>query len=198
MEITTTQTTNSIVSTSVETYVTEFKNYMTKTAETFLETARIVNSAKCKLNPTEFSEFCKKIGMNSKSPTISKFISIGARYELLNQHKNCLPSKWTSLYEISRASEPELEQLFNEKRISPMMKGSDIKEALGITNQPKSKTEKPNEFSNRNEEPKYSFSCLIEETPTSEEVEKISQLIKQIKDMGISITLSDELATITD
>jgi len=120
--------THIVIKNSIQDFTNRFQLYADKCAENILEMCKIVYDASIKLKKKEFAEFIKAIGMTKQKGTISKFKMIGQRYDELSLHKAQLPSTWTTLYNIARCNENQINEGISNGKIHPMMKASAVKE----------------------------------------------------------------------
>lgn len=124
-----------VISAPVVKLVSDFRDFASKTAQGILEMARVVYEAK-KLGKKEFKVFCQEIGYEASSSTIRKLNSIGEKYAFLKNHKNALPSSWTTIYQISRLTEEVIQSKIEEGVITPTLDGKGVTVALGLAEQP--------------------------------------------------------------
>lgn len=99
---------------SVEQYVGRFRVTLSKTASSIIELGEIVYSAKTELNKDGFKLFCLQIGTPSNSSTIKKWIKIGEKAQTLRKHENHLPSDWTTVYQLARLTETQINDLIKK------------------------------------------------------------------------------------
>lgn len=167
-------TNEEVVSASVVKLVSDFRGFVSKTAQGILEMARVVYDAK-KLGKEEFEVFCDEIGYQASSSTIRKLNSIGKKYAFLQSHKNALPSNWTTLYQISRLTEEVIKSKIEEGVISPTLNGKGVAVALGLNDQTAKKSV-PNGTA-----PELTFSVKFDSLPSDKLKKEILALLAKLE-----------------
>jgi len=200
--------------------VREYKCFERKTAESFLEMGRVVFEAKKNLClDSDFDEFCNRIGQTSSSSTIKKMKIIGENYVHLKEISSNLPSNWTSIYQICRLSEYEIDEYVHKGLIHPNVKGSEIKNLLIAPPIPNSKMrevqevqevrevnceecleelaeesfEIPNKKVQNGTKFDYHFECEISNLDDAIKTNKIKKIIRDLVSLNVTIRMSREL-----
>ena len=107
-------------------YASRFNLWKKKTAMSFIEMAKVVVEAKDTLEKDDFGQFTALIGHSTTSSFISKLYRIGLQAEVFEKHIDLLPSSFTTLYALTTVKQDELVDLFEENRIHPRLKGSEV------------------------------------------------------------------------
>jgi hypothetical protein len=125
--ITTNNTTFETAKEQMDSYINSFNHYAKKCAENVLEMAKVVYDASEYFNTKPFDQFCLEVGLTDKG-TVSKMKLIGKRYAILAPYKDRIPSAWTTLYSIAKATDEEFTVAIDENKLSVFTKASDIGE----------------------------------------------------------------------
>lgn len=166
--------------------VNEFKGYARKTVEGTLEMSRVVVEARKLKGKSNFGEFCDLIGFDKRSSTIKKLQCIGKKYEFLSSVKDNLPSNWTTLYQISRIDNEQIQDLIQSKVIHPDMTGKEVKNFHDGVDEEQPVEEVVNEPND------YWFRCMVNHE--DEKIfEKVKLVTQKLKDEGFIIEFSSSL-----
>lgn len=106
----------------------EFLSNFKKSAESVLECARIAAEAN-NMGSEIFNDFCKQVGYEKQNSTISKFVTIGKSYATLLKKLEHLPSSWTTLYEIAKLPECEIDELIKKGKLHRLATKQEIFES---------------------------------------------------------------------
>lgn len=157
---------------TVQQYADKFFELQCKTAASLIEMGRLVLKAQSALKSDgQYKLFCTAIGFKSKS-SIRKFEQIGKRADLLQKNADKLPDTWTSLYSIAGLDEDVLEILFDDGKISPAIKGRDIRQLVALHNPAKASSKSGKKFWYKYELP---FDVLLE----PDEQQALNDIIKE-------------------
>ena len=102
----------------IEKHYVTITNSMKKTVVAILHTAQCVFEAKRQLNRTSFKALAVKFGSES---SLSKWLTIGERAEVLMIHDDALPASRTSLYHLSRLPSDKFNECLATKQIHACM-----------------------------------------------------------------------------
>jgi len=160
--------------------VEKFNSFARKTAEGVLEMSKVVFEAR-KLKDSEFYRFCEIVGMNGSSSTAQKLIAIGKKYEYLIGYSEKLPPNWTTVYEVSKLTEEQIESLIDRGVLTASLIASDLNAALGKENKVKVKTSTP--IPNGIDEG-LGFRVQLSSNPDREMVKKIKNRIGELKKLN--------------
>lgn len=200
---------NSIVNTNgqlsngtlIETSVMEFKGYARKTAENILEMGRVVFETKDKLkaNKEDFEIFCSKVGFKSTSSSIKKLSQIGKGYLMMKSQADHLPNSWTTLYEISRLAESELNKYISEGVIHQNVLGSVIKSLNGSSKSDETSSKEAGVGEERQEEVPngtvdgLTFTCTFKTVTDVAFKAQLQMIIQNLKQLNVDVKLTPEL-----
>ena len=185
----------------IQASVIEFKGYAKKTAENILEMGRVVFEAKknLKANKGEFEAFCAGVGFKSDSSSIKKLAQIGKGYSFMKSQADHLPNNWTTLYEIARLTEYQLNTFIDQGLIHQNVLGSVIKTLNGSKKDDevvgeeiildKEKLEEvPNGTPNG-----LTFTCTLKTVSDVAFKAKLQMLLRNLEELQVEITLAPEL-----
>lgn len=113
----------------IENLASDFNGHYKKCALGYLEMGRIALEAKS-MGKGIYAMFCERIFMKGDSE-MSKLIAIGQHYDLMKQRIECLPSKWTTLYNLTRLKEEEFYALCDSGQIHQGLTGAQSRELIG-------------------------------------------------------------------
>jgi Fe-S cluster biosynthesis and repair protein YggX len=199
---------NSIVNTNnqlvngtlIESSVMEFKGYARKTAENILEMGRVVYETKDKLkaNKEDFEIFCSKVGFKSTSSSIKKLSQIGKGYLMMKSQADHLPNSWTTLYEISRLAESELNKYISEGVIHQNVLGSVIKTLNGSSKADEAiqeivSTETKTETVPIRTPDGYSFTCQLKDITDVALKAQLQLIIRNLQELPVTVTITRDL-----
>ena len=173
--------------------VEKFNSFARKTAEGVLEMAKVVFDAR-KLKDSEFYRFCEIVGMDGSSSTAQKLIAIGKKYDCLIGHSEKLPPNWTTVYEVSKLTEEQIESLIDRGVLTASLIASDLNAALGKGKKVKAKTLAPASppIPNVNDEG-LGFRVQLSSTPDREMAKKIKSLIGELKKLNLQLQVGPNL-----
>ena len=169
--------------------VEKFNSFARKTAEGVLEMAKVVFEAR-KLKDSEFYRFCEIVGMDGSSSTAQKLIAIGKKYDFLIGHSEKLPPNWTTVYEVAKLTEEQIESLIDRGVLTASLIASDLNAALGKVK--KAKTKSPNLLPNGNDEG-LGFRVQLSSKPDRETSKKIQKLIEELKKLNVQLQVGQTL-----
>ena len=169
--------------------VEKFNSFARKTAEGVLEMAKVVFEAR-KLKDSEFYRFCEIVGMDGSSSTAQKLIAIGKKYDYLIGHSEKLPPNWTTVYEVAKLTEEQIESLIDRGVLTASLIASDLNAALGKVK--KAKTKLPNLLPNGNDEG-LGFRVQLSSKPDRETSKKIQKLIEELKKLNVQLQVGQTL-----
>jgi len=169
--------------------VEKFNSFARKTAEGVLEMSKVVFEAR-KLKDSEFYRFCEIVGMNGSSSTAQKLIAIGKKYEYLIGYSEKLPPNWTTVYEVSKLTEEQIESLIDRGVLTASLIASDLNAALGKENKVKVKTSAP--IPNGIDEG-LGFRVQLSSNPDREMAKKIKNLIGELKKLNVQLQMGTTL-----
>ena len=169
--------------------VEKFNSFARKTAEGVLEMSKVVFEAR-KLKDSEFYRFCEIVGMNGSSSMAQKLIAIGKKYECLIGHSEKLPPNWTTVYEVSKLTEEQIESLIDRGVLTASLIASDLNAALGKENKVKVKTPAP--IPNGIDEG-LGFRVQLSSNPDREMAKKIKNLIGELKKLNLQLQVGTTL-----
>jgi hypothetical protein len=173
--------------------VEKFNSFARKTAEGVLDMAKVVFDAR-KLKDSEFYRFCEIVGMNGSSSTAQKLIAIGKKYDCLIGHSEKLPPNWTTVYEVSKLTEEQIESLIDRGVLTASLIASDLNAALGKEKKVKAKTPTPipTPIPNGNDEG-LGFRVQLGSNPDREMAKKIKNLIGELKKLNLQLQVGPTL-----
>ena len=185
----------------IQVSVIEFKGYAKKTAENILEMGRVVFEAKknLKTNKGEFEAFCAGVGFKSDSSSIKKLAQIGKAYSFMKSHADHLPNNWTTVYEIARLTEDQLNTFIDQGLIHQNVLGSVIKTLNGSKRDDEAVSEKiildkekleeaPNRTLNG-----LTFTCTLKNVSDVAFKAKLQMLLSKLEELQVEIILAPEL-----
>ena len=183
--------TNLVVSTPEITLLVEkFNTFARKTAEGVLEMAKAVWEAN-KLKSSEFHRFCELVGINGSSATTKKFITIGDKYEYLIGRSEKLPPNWTTVYEVAKLTEEQIESLIDTGVLNSSLIADDLNIALGKVKKIKSKKVAAPVLNGTDDG--IGFRAKLISAPDKETAEKIKDLLEELKKLKVQIEISTTL-----
>jgi hypothetical protein len=121
-----------VITPQVADYVQRYNTFLTKTVENILELGKVVYEADKTLMGPDRQAFCDAIKMDDKDSTYKKLKQIGAAYESLVTHKECLPGNWTTIYKLATIGGKRLMALIEGNIINPNVTMGDINQHLSI------------------------------------------------------------------
>lgn len=107
-------------------YACRFNIFKKKTAEAYIEMAKVVTQAKHDLSKDQYSEFINLIGYDKSDSTIGKLYRIGLMADIFEENIDRLPASFTTLYALTTTGEETLKTLFQENQIRPSLRGCEI------------------------------------------------------------------------
>lgn len=170
--------------------VEKFNTFARKTAEGVLEMAKVVCEAK-KLKDSEFYKFCEIVGMDGSSSTVTKLIKIGQKYEYLIGHAEKLPANWTTVYELAKLTEEQIEGLIDRGVISTSLIAADLNAALGKQTKPKAKKAEPQLPNGTCEE--LGFRVQLKKSPDATTAKKIKSLLAELEKIDVNLEIGATL-----
>ncbi len=173
--------------------VEKINTFARKTAEGVLEMAKVVCEAR-KLKDSEFFKFCEMVGMDGSSSTVKKLIRIGQKYEYLIGHAEKLPANWTTVYELAKLTEEQIEELIDRGVICTSLIAADLNAALGKPTKPKNKkleTQIPNIPNGTCEE--LGFRVQLKKSPDATTAQKIKYLIAELETIDLNLEIGATL-----
>lgn len=170
--------------------VEKFNSFARKTAEGVLEMAKVVYEAR-KLKDSEFYRFCEIVGMDGSSSTATKLIAIGKKYEYLIGYSEKLPPNWTTVYEVAKLTEEQIESLINRGVLTASLIAADLNAALGKGKKIKKKSATPS-VPNGNDEG-LGFRVQLSTKPDREMAKKIKGLISELKKLNVQLQVGSTL-----
>jgi len=181
---------NLVVETNeINVLVEKYNNFARKTALGVLEMAKVVFDAR-KLKDSEFYRFCEIVGMEGSSATVQKLIAIGKKYDYLIGHSEKLPPNWTTVYEIAKLTEEQIESLIDRGVLTASMIAADLKEALGV--EKKAKPKAPSPIPNGSDEG-LGFRVQLSAKPDPETAQKIKDLLNELKKLKLQLQVGSTL-----
>lgn len=182
---------NLIVETKEITVLVEkFNGFARKTAEGVLEMAKVVFEAR-QLKDSEFFRFCELVGMDGSSSTATKLIAIGKKYEYLIGYSEKLPPNWTTVYEVAKLTEEQIESLIDRGVLTASLIAADLNAALGKEKKGKKKPSTPS-VPNGNDEG-LGFRVQLSAKPDREMAKKIKSLILELKKLNVQLQVGSTL-----
>ncbi len=129
-EIIATQTVNTlnlnVDSERLLTLAADFRRFAKKAAEGVLDMAATVLRASKLGSDAQFHRFCELVGQRYQSPTMKKLKLIGEKYEFLLAKAEKLPGSWTTVYQIAKLANDEIERLIDKGVIHAQMLARDL------------------------------------------------------------------------
>jgi hypothetical protein len=107
-------------------YAGRFSMFKKKTAESYIQMAKVVTEAKHGLSKDQYAEFINLIGYDKSDSTIGKLYRIGLLADIFEEYIDKLPASFTTLYALTTAGEENLKTLFQEDQIRPSLRGSEL------------------------------------------------------------------------
>jgi hypothetical protein len=119
---------NAVVSQEkVLTFVERYRLSIKKTAESILELADVVYSAKTELSKDEFTQFRVQIDADaSKDSYIKKLCVIASNASRFEPIKDKLPASYTTLYSLANIEQSKFDEVLQKNIISPKMTAFDL------------------------------------------------------------------------
>lgn len=154
-----------------------------KTAEDMLEMAKVAYEAKG-MGKGLYALFCERVYMKSES-TMSKLVSIGKNYLIFSEHKDKLPSQWTTLYSLSLLKPEVFIEKCTSGVINPNLTGNEVLTLMGKEVQKKVKPTKPTQESNSTEEHPGIGAFIYCSSP--ELTALLTDVIKYAAEKGLSV-----------
>ena len=170
--------------------VEKFNTFARKTAEGVLDMSKVVWEAR-KLKDSEFFKFCEIVGMDGSSSTVTKLIKIGQKYEYLIGHAEKLPANWTTIYELAKLTEEQIEGLINRGVVSTSLIAADLNAALGKT--PKAKSKKDAAPLPNGNFDGLGFRVQLNKSPDAATAKKIKSLIAELKKFDLQLEVGSTL-----
>lgn len=116
-------------------FVNRYRISVTKTAESILELANTVYSAKKQLSITEFAKFRDAIGANSRKDSyIKKLCIIAANKSRFENIIDQLPASYTTLYELANIDESIFTEMLQKNVINPQMTAGRLSKCIQRNN----------------------------------------------------------------
>jgi hypothetical protein len=175
----------------------EFNKYAKQTAIGILEMGRVVFTVKKEMkNEDMFKEFCLRIGYKHTSSSIKKLKLIGKKYDQLHSNVDFLPNSWTTLYEISRLAEEQLNEYIEMGVINPQVQGSKIKE-LGTKKTPGVEKQSSNTTKNAEDSTSsdtYAFECEIRAIEGQTSLLQIKEIIRKLELLNVKVKMNTTLS----
>lgn len=163
----------------------QFRGYARKTAESFLEMARVVAETKRHSKDEEFTTFCQLIGHEAKSSTIRKFVTLGAQYPRLIKHVDILPANWTTLYEVGRIAVDVFNAHIGAGAINPALTCAELKRMTPFAQATSMATlAMPVPFGTT-----AKFQAVFAHKLTAKERSKVKQLMKLLAAIGAEVNI---------
>ncbi len=163
------------------TLAADFQRFAKKTAEGVLDMAATVFRASKLGSDAQFHRFCELVGQRYQSPTMKKLKLIGEKYEFLLAKAEKLPGSWTTMYQIAKLANDEIERLIDKGVIHAQMLARD----LPSSKPPKIKgesTKKEKEVPNGTEGlPEMGFRVRLGQNVGDATVQKLKSLVLELK-----------------
>jgi hypothetical protein len=113
-------------------YVSRYRGFIRKTAESILGLAQTLIEAESDLDEVEFAIFLDEINVERGSSTYSKLKKIGETLSRFSPFLEKLPNTWTTLYELSKMNPPEFDRVAS--KLNPFITVKEIQHLLGREN----------------------------------------------------------------
>jgi len=170
--------------------VCDFNDSYRKCALNYLEMGRIALEAKT-MGKVMYALFCERVWMKGDSE-MSKLIALGKNYEQMKRHLECLPSKWTTLYNLTRLKEEQFNSLCKSGVIHPKLTGAESLTLIG-KNKSKTVTEKePIPVVADNSKYEFTGIGVYISCDSPEKAEAIKTLVQLALKDGLSVRRSSE------
>ena len=170
--------------------VSEFNRIYKKCALDHLEMGRIALEAKL-MGKGIYAMFCERVFMKGDAE-MSKLIALGKNYGLMKRYLECLPSKWTTLYNLTRLTEKEFETFCDSGRIHPGLTGYESLELLGKAPERVIKKIKIESAVDDSHEYLFSKIGVFIYCETAEKAKEIKTLIQLAIEDGLKVCPSSE------
>ena len=163
------------------TLAADFQRFAKKTAEGVLDMAATVFRASKLGSDAQFHRFCELVGQRYQSPTMKKLKLIGEKYEFLLAKAEKLPGSWTTVYQIAKLANDEIERLIDKGVIHAQMLARDLPSGKP----PKIKgesTKEEKEVQNGTEGvPEMGFRVRLGQNVGDATVQKLKSLVLELK-----------------
>jgi hypothetical protein len=180
----------SLINVTAQEFVNEYKQFTRKSAESSVEMARVVYSAKLNLSPEGFDEFCTMIGYEASASTISKMVTIGSRFGIFSKYYEQLPVQWTTLYHIAKQKDANLiERQLAEKVIHSLMSCKEFLEMI------EGKKQNRPSVSKLEEEANYELKvvCTIRKDLNAAQADRLKEIIEELKTLTVDVDISTNI-----
>lgn len=124
---------NAVITPEVDMYVTRYKTFARKTAESIIGLATTLIEAEEELHKEDFIVFCDEVGIKMGDSTYSKLRKIGASASRFKPYIESLPNTWTTLYALAKLDPSAFQQIAAD--LNPFMTAKDVQQALGASKQ---------------------------------------------------------------
>lgn len=175
----------------VTSLVNEFKEFAGKSADNYLEMARIVHEAK-KLGKVAYFNFKRQVlFMNTGTSTFRKLEVVGSKITILQMNRNKLPANWTTIYMLSTLESADLEMRLKSGDIHPKLLGKDAKVFVGNLSKSRKKPEAKT-VPNGTNSIRIGFVGLNDQT----QIQAVKNLLNKLKSYNVqveSLDILDEL-----
>lgn len=125
---------NTVITPKVSGYVTAYKSFLRKTAESVIGLASTLVEAETSLSVVDFEIFCRQVKLEKGSPTHTKLKKIGEKITRFNPFIEKLPNTWTTLYKLATLESSEFDRVsmnltpfISAKEIDLLVKGETVK-----------------------------------------------------------------------
>ena len=119
----------------VLTFVERYRLSVKKTAESILELANVVYSAKTELSKDEFIQFRVEIDADaSKDSYIKKLCVIASNASRFEPIKDKLPASYTTLYALANIDQSKFDEVLEKNIISPRMTAIRLAKCVTMSN----------------------------------------------------------------
>jgi hypothetical protein len=125
---------------------------------------------------------------------MDRLIAIGKKYDCLIGHSEKLPPNWTTVYEVSKLTEEQIESLIDRGVLTASLIASDLNAALGKEKKVKAKIPAPipAPIPNGNDEG-LGFRVQLGSNPDREMAKKIKNLIGELKKLNLQLQVGPTL-----
>jgi hypothetical protein len=124
-----------IISANLSLYLDRYRTFAKQTAESFLGLAATLVEAKEKLNPVDFTLFCKNINLEKDGSTYKKIFKIGSEIARFQPVVELLPNSWTTIYDLAKLEKNKFLEITKSNVLSPTMTALELKRALAQNSQ---------------------------------------------------------------
>jgi hypothetical protein len=174
----------------IQLLASDFNGHYKKCALNYLEMGRIAFEAKS-MGKVVYAIFCERVLMKGDSE-MSKLIAIGQHYDLMKHRIECLPSKWTTLYNLTRLPKEEFETLCDSGRIHQGLTGAQSLELLGKTPEKSAVKSKSDTASSNNSTSDFTGFGVYIYCESPEKAKEIKTIIQLAIEDGLNVRLSSE------